>query len=84
MTTRQQAQELLAQIPENQLAQAIKFMTDLLNKKESKTYSTLPYVNPQEILKELDALREELSKYPIEDLDTAREAALAEKYGQYM
>ena len=84
MTNRQQAQKLLAQLPEDKLFQAIKFLTDLLDKKNLKKQSTMPYVDSQKLLEELEALRNELSKYPIEDLETVRETALAEKFGQFM
>ena len=84
MTTRQQAQKLLAQLPENKLSQAIKFLTDLLEHEVQQTHRTLPYEDPKDLLEELEALRNELSKYPIEDLEAARETALAEKFGQFM
>ena len=81
MTSRQQAQELLAQIPEHQLAQAIKFMTDLLNKKS--TNDSLPKADPQELHREFEALIAELSKSPVLDIDATRASAMAEKYGKY-
>ena len=84
MTTLEQAQELLAKLQENDLPKIITFMTDLLDHKQPKVHSTLPDVDPQELLKEFQALRDELSKCPVEDLDTAREAVLSAKYGRYM
>ena len=81
MTTRQHAQALLAQIPEHKLAQAIKFMTDLLNQKS--TNESLPNVDPQELHREFEALLAEFSKNPVVDIDATRASAMVEKFGKY-
>ncbi len=82
MTTLQQAQELLAKLPEQKLAQTIKFMTGLLNQKS--TTEPLPKVDSKELQREFAELLERSKNYPEIDIETARQAAMNEKYGKYL
>ncbi len=82
MTTLEQAQELLAKLPENDLPKIITFMTDLLDHKQPKVHSTLPDVDPQELHREFEALLRETKKKPAEDIPTLLATAMSEKYGK--
>ena len=81
MTTLQQAQELLAKLPEKDLPKIITFMTDLLEHKASKTNWTMPEADPQELHREFEALLKETKKIPAEDIPTLLATAMSEKYG---
>lgn len=89
MTIQEQAFYLLKRIPSAKLTLVIDFMTMLLA--EHQTDSDVikhSYISSdaiaEELIKEFDRLRAESSKYPIEDIETAREAVLSKKYSQFM
>ena len=74
MTTIQQAHELLTQLPEDDVKQIIQIMkTRLANCKSNRRKG-------EELFREMMALREITLNYQFEDIDTAREAVLNEKY----
>ena len=81
MTRQQQAIKLINQLDERNLEQVIEIMTDLLKgiqpHIEQEPDSTM---SPEELRRRFDELREKLSKYPVEDIDTARAAVLSTKY----
>lgn len=85
MTKQQEAINLINQLSEENLDLIIGAMNDLLNGR--KPHIVKPYVSPmspEEIKKAFNELREKLSKYPIEDEETARDAELSKKYAQFM
>ena len=103
MTTRQQAQELLMQLSENELQKVLQYMLSLtsasyiiqmassshsqgdhsISEKKEKS-KPVDSQNGEALFKELMALREETLKYTFDDIETAREAVLMEKYGKYL
>ncbi len=76
---------LINQLSQEDLDLIIGAMNDLLNGRTP--HIVKPYVSPmspEEITKAFNELREKLSKYPIEDEKTARDAELSKKYAQFM
>ena len=72
-----QAYRLIDQLPEEKLAEAV------ITLKRIKNTLTTSQDSPETRAawqREFKALRAESSKYPMEDIETARKAALAEKY----
>ncbi len=81
MTKKQEAIRLVHRLNEEKLYRAIEILSDLANEKqpcfEEKTF--IPSMSSTELLKELEYLQAESSKYPIEDFDKAREIAFSIK-----
>ena len=77
MTTLQEAQELLKQLPEEDVRQIVQLMKTRLDNAQRKSR------NGEELFREMMALREITLNYQFEDIDTARDAVLTEKYGKY-
>ena len=84
MTKQEHAIELIGQLNERNLDQAIGILTDLVNGKhlhvESEPFT--PSLTNYEFMKRVNELRESLSKHSFEDIDTAMATALDEKYGK--
>ncbi len=83
MTSRQQAQNLLEQLPEKDLPQVIQFMNGLLGSAQiNDSNGTLsPQPTPEELLKEFRALQRETIKWPIDDYEKARAIEYFEEFG---
>ena len=77
MTTLQQAQELLAKLPEKDVNELLNLMKDRIAARERRVREG------EELFKEMMALREMTLNFQFEDIDTAREAALTAKYGKF-
>ena len=81
MTRQQHAIKLLNQLNDRNLEQVIEIMTDLLKGKQSpieqEPDSTM---SSKELQRRFAELRDKLSKYPVEDIETAREAVLSTKF----
>ena len=85
MTKQQEAMNLINQLSEADLDLIIGAMNDLLNGRTPHIVKPfVPSMSPEEILKAFDELSQKLSKYPIEDEETARDAELSKKYAQFM
>ena len=85
MTRKQQAIKLINQLDDINLEKVIEIMTDLLKgiQQQTEQESDTP-MSPEELRMCFDKLRDSLSKYPVEDIDTAREAVLSAKYAKYI
>ena len=77
MTTLQQAQELLAKLPEKDVNELLNLMKDRIAARERRTREG------KELVKEWMAMRETALNYQLEDIDTARETVLTAKYGKF-
>ena len=87
MTEKQQALYLLKRLYPKELTEVIAFMSKILaDRQTAGKVQYLSYSSKdifERFIQECDKLREECAKYPIEDLETAREAVLSKKYPQY-
>ena len=85
MTRKQQAIKLINQLDDSNVEKVIEIMTDLLKGIQQQTEQDLDTpMSPEELRMRFDELRDALSKYPVEDIDTAREAVLSAKYAKYI
>ena len=77
MTTLQQAQELLAELPEKDVNEVFNLMKDMIAARKRRAREG------KKLAKEWMAMREMALNYEFEDIDTAREAVLTAKYGKF-
>jgi len=78
-----QACQLIKQLPEDKLTQAVELLNGLLDRQSFSKGSngSMPSRKNDELFQKWMALREETLKYSFEDVETARKNAIAEKYG---
>ena len=86
MTNQQQAQLLIKQLNDKNLELVLQFMTDLLcQEQEGKTsLQKRTESEKKELLEEFKMLLEKSRNCPPIDPESASEAAMLEKYGEFM
>ena len=81
MTKREKAIRLVHQLNGEKLDQAIGMLSNLadVGHHSAEKKESMPSISPAALLRELEFLQKESSKYPIEDFDKATELAFSIK-----